>query len=155
MRIMTWNVQGRMGDWEARHVALRSWIERTAPDVLTLQESWVEPDGTTQAARLAQELGLHTVTAAELAGFDRYPQAPYWVVNAVLSRWPLTIERLCPLPDENGEPTWRHVLVTRVHRPADEGEVVCANIAGKIDLAAIARLGETFEIPGLDQVDED
>ncbi len=121
MRIMTWNVQGRHGEWADRHAALRSWIERTTPDVLTLQESWVEPDGTTQAARLAEELGLHTVTAADLAGFDRYPQAPYWVVNAVLSRWPLTIERLCPLPDEHGEPTWRHVVVTRVHRPTEEG----------------------------------
>ena len=121
MRIMTWNVQGRVGDWEGRHAALRSWIERSAPDVLTLQESWVEPNGTTQAARLGEDLGLHSVTAADLAGFDRYPEAPYWVVNAVLARWPLTIERLCPLPDERGEPTWRHVLVTRVHRPAEEG----------------------------------
>lgn len=121
MRIMTWNVQGRVGDWQARHGPLRSWIERTAPDVLTLQESWVERDGTTQAARLADELGMHTVTAADLAGFDRYPEATYWVVNAVLSRWPLTIERLRPLPDECGDSTWRHVLVTRVHRPADEG----------------------------------
>ena len=118
---MTWNVQGRVGDWAGRHAALRSSIEQTAPDVLTLQESWVERDGTTQAARLSEELGLHSVTAADLAGFDRYPQATYWVVNAVLSRWPLTIERLCPLPDEAGEPTWRHVLVTRVHRPDDEG----------------------------------
>lgn len=121
MRIMTWNVQGRVGAWEARHTALRSWIQGSAPDVLTLQESWVEPEGTTQAARFGKELGLHAVTAADLAGFDRYPEAPYWVVNAVLSRWPLSIERLRPLPDERGEPTWRHVLVTRVHRPADEG----------------------------------
>lgn len=121
MRVMTWNVQGRAGDWAARHAALRSGIQHSAPDVLTLQESWVEPDGTTQAARLGEELGLHSVTAADLAGFDRYPQATYWVVNAVLSRWPLSIERLRPLPDEDGEPTWRHALVTRVHRPAGEG----------------------------------
>ena len=47
MRIMTWNVQGRIGDWTNRHAALRSWIQRIDPDVLTLQESWVEPDGTT------------------------------------------------------------------------------------------------------------
>jgi endonuclease/exonuclease/phosphatase family metal-dependent hydrolase len=121
MRIMTWNVQGRVGEWAGRHAALRSWVQQTAPDVLTLQESWIERDGTTQAARLGEELGLHSVTAADLAGFERYPEATYWVVNAVLSRWPLTIERLRPLPDEKGEPTWRHVLVTRVHRPADEG----------------------------------
>lgn len=121
MRVMTWNVQGRAGDWAGRHGALRSWIRRADPDVLTLQESWVEPDGATQAARLAEELGLHAVTAADLAGFDRYPQASYWVVNAVLSRWPLSVERLCPLPDEGGEPTWRHALVSRVHRPDDQG----------------------------------
>jgi endonuclease/exonuclease/phosphatase family metal-dependent hydrolase len=118
---MTWNVQGRVGDWVPRHTALRSGIAQIAPDVLTLQESWVERGGSTQAARLSEELGLYTVTAAELAGFDRYPDASYWVVNAVLARWPLTIERLRSLPDEHGEPTWRHVLVTRVHRPAEEG----------------------------------
>lgn len=39
---------------------------------------------------------------------------------------------------------------------ADAGghEVAFANIAGTIDLAAIAKLGESLEIPGLDQVDE-
>jgi hypothetical protein len=39
---------------------------------------------------------------------------------------------------------------------ADAGghEVVFANIAGTVDLAAIAKLGESLEIPGLDQVDE-
>jgi endonuclease/exonuclease/phosphatase family metal-dependent hydrolase len=121
MRIMTWNVQGRVGDWSDRHAALRSWIQRTDPDVLALQESWVEPNGPTQAAVLGGELGLHAVTAADLAGFDRYPEAPYWVVNAVLARWPLSIERLSPLPDEAGQPTWRPVLVTRVHRPAADG----------------------------------
>lgn len=39
---------------------------------------------------------------------------------------------------------------------ADAGgdEIVFANIAGTIDLAAIAKLGESLDIPGLDQVDE-
>lgn len=121
MKVMTWNAQGRAGEWALRHDALRSWIEQVGPDVLMLQESWVEPGGATQAARLGVELGLQAVTAADLAGFDRYPQATYWVVNALLSRWPLSIERLRPLPDERGEPTWRHVLVTQVHRPSAEG----------------------------------
>ena len=72
MRVMTWNTQGRVGDWVPRHAALRSGIAQIAPDVLTLQESWVERDGSTQAARLSEELGLYTVTAAEL-GRQRRP----------------------------------------------------------------------------------
>jgi hypothetical protein len=39
---------------------------------------------------------------------------------------------------------------------ADAGghEIVFANIAGTVDLPAIAKLGESLEIPGLDQVDK-
>jgi hypothetical protein len=37
---------------------------------------------------------------------------------------------------------------------ASGNEVVCANIAGLIDLAAIAKLGEHLDIPGLDEVDK-
>jgi len=117
----TWNVQGRVGDWTAREGALAAELGAIAPDVVALQESWVEPDGATQAAVLAERLGLHAVTAAELSGFDRYPGAPYWVVNALLSRWPLQLVIARPLPDEHGEATWRHVLVARVQRPEAEG----------------------------------
>jgi hypothetical protein len=34
-------------------------------------------------------------------------------------------------------------------------EVVCANIAGVIDLAKLASLGETLDIPGLDQIEHE
>ena len=66
-----------------REGALAAELAAIAPDVVALQESWVEPDGATQADVLADRLGLHAVTAAELSGFDRYPGAPYWVVNAL------------------------------------------------------------------------
>lgn len=121
MRVVTWNVQGRVGDWQERQGALATVLEALDPDVVSLQESWVEPSGATQADRLAEHLDLHAVTGASLAGFDRYPDAPYWVVNAVVSRWPVTIETARPLPDERGAPTWRHVLVARIDRPPHEG----------------------------------
>jgi len=35
---------------------------------------------------------------------------------------------------------------------SDGAEVVFANIAGLIDLSAIAKLGESFDIPGLDEI---
>lgn len=121
MRVMTWNLQGRVGRWQERHPAIESVLVSARPDVVMLQESWVEPNGSTQADLLAARLGMHASTAAELAGFDIYPQAPYWVVNSVLTRWPNRIERAVPLVDESGTPTWRHVLVIDVARPADEG----------------------------------
>jgi len=121
MRVVTWNLQGRVGAWADRARAVATVLDALDPDVVTLQESWVEPSGATQAAHLATELGWYSVTAADLAGFDLYPQAPYWVVNAVLSRWPLTVETAVPLHDEHGEPTWRHALLARVARPDAEG----------------------------------
>ena len=121
VRIMTWNLQGRVGQWQQRHDAIVGVLGDLAVDVVTVQESWVEPGGATQAAVLADRLGMWAVTAADLAGFDSYPQAPYWVVNAMVSRWPLSIEVARPLHDEHGQPTWRHALVARVARPDDQG----------------------------------
>jgi hypothetical protein len=37
----------------------------------------------------------------------------------------------------------------------DEGEMVFANIAGELDLAAIQSIGDSLEIPGLDDLDID
>ncbi len=119
--MVTWNVQGRVGEWRERADALATELKAIDPDVVALQESWVEPGGATQAADVAGELGFHCATAAVLAGFDRYPEAPYWVVNALVSRWPLTVLVTEPLPDEHGAPTWRHALVCRAERPAADG----------------------------------
>jgi endonuclease/exonuclease/phosphatase family metal-dependent hydrolase len=121
VRVMTWNLQGRVGQWQARHLAIEKVLIDTQPDVVMLQESWVEPDGTTQAHQLAQRLGMFAVTAFELAGFDRYPEAPYWVVNAILTRWPSRILKAIPLRDESAASTWRHVLIASVDRPDEEG----------------------------------
>ncbi len=121
VRMATWNLQGRTGDWESRQQAQLATLAEVTPDVVALQESWVEPEGATQAGWLAERLGMHAVTAAELAGFDRYPGAPYWVVNSLVARWPLVQLAARPLPDEHGEGTWRHVLIARVERPDTEG----------------------------------
>jgi endonuclease/exonuclease/phosphatase family metal-dependent hydrolase len=118
---MTWNLQGRVGQWEARHHAIEKVLIDTQPDVVMLQESWVEPDGTAQAHVLAERLGMFAVTAFKLAGFDRYPEAPYWVVNAILTRWPSRILKAVPLRDESAASTWRHVLIASVERPDEEG----------------------------------
>ncbi len=118
---MTWNLQGRIGDWRAREAAIVHHLRHESPDVAMLQESWIENGGETQAERFAESLGMHAATAAELAGFDRYPDAPYWVINSILSRWPVELIQAVPLPDEHGTPTWRHVLIAAIHRPESLG----------------------------------
>jgi len=45
-------------------------------------------------------------------------------------------------------------LVVMVIDASDGGEVVFANIAGTIDLAAIQQIGEGFGIPGLEDLEE-
>jgi hypothetical protein len=121
---MTWNLQGRIGNWHSRERAIVHHLRAEQPDVAMLQESWVENEGPVQAEILAAELGMFAVTASVLAGFDRYPSAPYWVVNAIMSRWPLRIINAVPLPDEHGEPTWRHVLLAEIDRPTDQGGAI-------------------------------
>jgi endonuclease/exonuclease/phosphatase family metal-dependent hydrolase len=131
-----------VGQWQDRHAAIVHVLGDLTPDVVTLQESWVEPNGATQADAMAADLGMYAVTAADLAGFDRYPNAPYWVVNAVLSRWPVEIEVARSLHDEHGEPTWRHALVARVQRPDNEGGqfvVVGTHLEHGLDRSATRR----------------
>jgi len=121
MLVMTWNLQGRVGDWQEREKAIRTHMELIDPDVMMLQESWVENGGPTQAGVLAEMLARHSVSAERLAGFDRYPAAPYWVVNAIISRWPVELIDAIPLPDEQGVPTWRHVVIAEIQRPTSLG----------------------------------
>ncbi len=51
----------------------------------------------------------------------------------------------------NDEETIRGLTVMVI----DSGDFVFANVAGIIDLAAIQRLGEQMDIPGLDQLDKE
>jgi hypothetical protein len=71
-------------------------------------------------------------------------------------------ERLVLVRDEDGEvrvlvlPAGDRIngLVVLVLDPSD-GTMVFANIAGSIDLAKLAEIGESFGVPGLEDVDPD
>jgi len=51
------------------------------------------------------------------------------------------------------------VLVVEINDPDDDdedgGEIVCANIAGMIDLEKVRQIGEGFDIPGLGDLTDD
>jgi endonuclease/exonuclease/phosphatase family metal-dependent hydrolase len=91
MRILTWNLWGRFGDWKARRHAIRAVLAGAAPDVCGLQEVWQDP-AENLAGWLAAELGYQWVWAPTVN--QRYWQQrvgddTVWHGVAVLSRWPV------------------------------------------------------------------
>jgi endonuclease/exonuclease/phosphatase family metal-dependent hydrolase len=69
VRVVTWNVWGRYGDWEARQHGIEQALAAQAPDIVCLAESWSTPEQT-QAALVASRLG-----------FEHSAFAGDWVVN--------------------------------------------------------------------------
>jgi endonuclease/exonuclease/phosphatase family metal-dependent hydrolase len=111
MRVLTWNLWGRNGDWPRRRDAIAATIAEARPDVCGLQEVWDAPDGNL-AAELARRLGLgwHWARA--------HPPRPDGVSigNAVLSRWPLASVEEMELP-AGGPPEHRIALGVRIGAP--------------------------------------
>lgn len=117
VRVMTWNLWWRFGDWRARREAILRTLEAERPDVLGLQEVWAGPDENL-AGWLAERLGMHWV-------WSRSPVQDRWhsrnggdstvdVGVAVLSRTPIleTAERRLPAGDfaDDGK-TALHALI--------------------------------------------
>jgi endonuclease/exonuclease/phosphatase family metal-dependent hydrolase len=91
VRVVTWNLWWRLGDWEVRAEAIARTLDELRPDLVCLQEVWQEGDQN-QAALLASRLGLQHAFATDRteAGVDQGV--------ALLSRWPLAEIECRPLP---------------------------------------------------------
>ena len=64
---MTWNLWWRFGPWEQRQQAIFDTIRAERPDVVCLQEVWV--DGSQDLASIiGSELGYHTLCGATIGG---------------------------------------------------------------------------------------
>ena len=85
MRVLTWNLWGRSGDWRRRQDAIAAVIAEVAPDVCGLQEVWDVPDGNL-AAELAERLDLQWRWAR---AHPPRSEDGVSIGNAVLSRWPI------------------------------------------------------------------
>lgn len=91
VRVLTWNLGGRHGDWQRRQSAISSTLRDAAPDVLTLQAAW-KTDAASQVLELGKTLDLPYLTWSPNRRPETYraldPAAGLEVGNAVLSRWP-------------------------------------------------------------------
>jgi endonuclease/exonuclease/phosphatase family metal-dependent hydrolase len=116
MRVMTWNLWWRFGDWKARQAAILETLRRESPDLCGLQEVWAEDPGVNLAGWLADELGMHWVygePSDQKRWQDRVKDPSVRFGVAVLSRWPISEQKVYDLP---GDPC-RPLLSTMVEAP--------------------------------------
>jgi endonuclease/exonuclease/phosphatase family metal-dependent hydrolase len=140
-RVLTWNVWGRNGSWEARQGAIAAVLRAEAPDVVCLQESWVTADGSSLAAALAGVLGFHHVDAAQ----HPQPGRDVFVGNAVLSRWPVRRADTMWLPRLDGGLPYRTMLTVELDAPDRTITVHCTHLDWQYD-ASSARVGQVRAI---------
>jgi endonuclease/exonuclease/phosphatase family metal-dependent hydrolase len=97
VRIATWNVWGRFGQWTERQAGIEETLAEAAPDVVCLVEGWSAGDAD-QPGRFARRLGFeHSVFAGS------WPQEGWVSGLGLASRWPVTAHEHRALPGD-GDP---------------------------------------------------
>ena len=138
---MTWNVWWRFGPWQQRQQALGAVLAAQAPDVVGLQEVWIEEDGRNQAAELAADLGHHWATTT-----PRFRDGLAFV-NAVLSRWPIEATTAA-LPRADGTPSHRQALLADIDAPFGRLTFVNTHLDFAFDASA-TRVAQAAELARL------
>jgi endonuclease/exonuclease/phosphatase family metal-dependent hydrolase len=129
VRIVTWNVWGRYGEWHQRQAALEAALEECQPDVVCLAESWSAGSGT-QAERIADRLGLPD------SRFVGDWQHEDWTSGiGVASRWPIARHEERPLPGDDGEAAGA-VLFTAIDGPRGPLQIFVAMLDYPLDASA-------------------
>jgi len=96
VRIVTWNVWGRYGDFEQREAGIEAALEAVAPDVVCLVEAW-STASENQPARIASRLGFdHSCFTGD------WDQGDWTSGLGVASRWPIATTEVRPLPGHDG-----------------------------------------------------
>lgn len=93
LRVLTWNVWGRLGPWQARETIIRETLRDTQADIVALQECWCDRQGHTLAERLGQALGYH-----HAYGGGAFLAEDWGIGVALLSRWPITRQEYREFP---------------------------------------------------------
>ncbi len=126
MRMVTWNLWWRFGEWEERQPAIAAELRALEPDVALLQEVWATDDAD-QGEQLAEACGM------ALARTRRDDGTPQPFGNAVLSRHPLTVLDQVTLVDAHGAPSHRSALAVRIEDPDGPWTVVVTHLAWQYD----------------------
>ena len=129
LRVVTWNVWGRYGDWKARQAVILSELQRALPDVLCLVESW-EGEAAAQADVLGDALGLPARVGSGVWEEDGWRSG-----MAVVSRWPITAHQQRPLP--GGGAGGGQALFTRIEGPRGDIQFFAVVLDYPLDASAL------------------
>ena len=95
VRVVTWNVWGRFGQWAERQARIEETLAEAAPDVVCLVEGWSAGDAD-QPGQFARRLGFeHSVFAGD------WPQDGWVSGLGLASRWPVTAHEHRALPGDS------------------------------------------------------
>jgi len=131
VRIVTWNIWWRFGPWEQRLPAIIETLQRLDPDVVCLQEVWIDlATGHSSAAEIADALGWET---PNLVHFNRADLDGIGFGNAIISRWPIVGSEVVPLfsPEELEE--YRTVGRADVEGPRGLLQVFTTHLHWRLD----------------------
>jgi endonuclease/exonuclease/phosphatase family metal-dependent hydrolase len=135
LRVLTWNLWWRFGDWELRQHAIVETIRSVDPDVLCLQEAWAETiDGDGIANFLRDELGYCVASSTPIG------RSEIGFTNAVLSRWPNRLLHDGALPRADGSLGHRRVVAAAVATPWGEWPVASTHLDHRFDDSAARRM---------------
>lgn len=133
LRVMTWNLWWRFGDWELRRHAIVETIRTVNPDVLCLQEVWAQTGGADaagMASMLGDELGYHATSSTPIGRSD------VGFTNAVLSRWPSDLLHDEALPRLDGSAGHRRVVAASIATPWGRWPVASTHFDHRFDDSA-------------------
>jgi endonuclease/exonuclease/phosphatase family metal-dependent hydrolase len=143
VRVATWNLWWRFGDWRARRTAIRAVLEEVAPDICTLQEVWADADEN-MAGWLADALGLQWAWGPardQELWQKRIGDSSVHFGVALLSRWPIVEPRYEDLPGDRGRP----MLSAIVEAPHARIPVVTAHLSATA-LNSARRVGQVERV---------
>ena len=129
---MTWNLWWRFGEYERRAPAIAAVLQAEAPDILCVQEVWSDASHD-QADDLATILDGNVARTTPVM-FDGFSFG-----NAIVSRWPIEVLTEERLPNADGQPGHRRLLVAAVETPWGRWPAAVTHLDHRFDASATRR----------------
>lgn len=102
IRVATWNVWWRFGDWAARRPAIVSTVRDCNADILCLQEAW-SVAGSTIGDDLGYPYQLWAPSPRSQRWQRRLGDESIEIGELILSRWPITHSAIAELPSHEDD----------------------------------------------------